>query len=151
MSTTFEPLVTDYEVKWDEISDEDRAAHIPEGKIFEHGLVELDNGYVVSVLRSNLPGHETKGNEAGLWEAVATRVTTNPLMQALGMDRQPAPELNHLHNYQYAPELEGPWVAGDLDSQAFNAFVASVQAAPPYEGDADDGSDLISMLFGGAE
>lgn len=144
---TYEPLVTDFDVEWDELPE----GVVPEGHIHEHGLVKLDNGYTVSLLRSNVPGHENKGIEDGLWEAVATRPTTNPLLLMMGMDRQPAPELDHLHDYQYAPEADGPWVAGDLDSAKFNAFVASVQAQPRFEGEDDDMAILNSLLTGGAE
>jgi hypothetical protein len=145
---TFDPLVTDFDVKWDEPPE---AGMIPEGKTWDHGLLEFANGYVVSVLRSNVPGHESKGNEDGLWEAVATRPTTNPLMLAIGLERQPAPELDHLHTHQYGDD--GPWVAGHLDSAGFNAFAASIQAAPRYEGEANEEAELdfLSMLLGGSE
>lgn len=147
---TFDPLVTDFDVKWDEIPEEQQHL-IPEGAVYEHGLLEFENGYVVSVLRSTLPGNESKGSENGLWEAVATRPTTNEFLKAMGMDREPAPELDHLNNYQYGDE-NGPWVAGDLDSAAFNAYAAQVQAAPVFEGEPDSaGFDLLNLILGGGQ
>lgn len=118
MTTHYPDLVTDYEVEWIE------AEGLPEGGRHDHGWIHLDNGYTVSILRSNV-AYETLGYAEGKWEAVVGKPATG-LAALLGMTYEPATELSHLLNN----EVNGVAVQGPLDSAGVTEFVATVAEQP---------------------
>ena len=141
---TFEPLVSDYNYEWHNAG----AEELPEGESFERALFKLDNGYYVSVVRSNANGVLSLGYENGKWEAVISRDTNDPLWQMLGLTREPATELNHL----LPDDVDGARLAGNLDNAGINALVAQVMEQPqaPEPGD-QAGFDLMAYIAGEAQ
>jgi hypothetical protein len=146
------PLITDYEVTWNDLDAEQFALN--EGEYFERGLVEFDNGYVVSIVRHNVDRDgivPSLGVEDGKWEAVIVRPTTNALYRMQGMDFEPAPELDHLTN----TTIEGGFQLSVMDDTELNALFAGVQQAEKYEAPEGEGDELANSLFeaifGGAQ
>ena len=121
MAEQYPALVTDYDVEWID------AEGLPEGTRHDHGYIHLDNGYTVSVLRSNV-AYETVGYGEGKWEAVIGK-PAGVFAQMLGMSFEPATELQHLLNN----EVQGVPVQGPLDSAGVTEFVSVVAEQPKVE------------------
>jgi hypothetical protein len=121
MTEQYPALVTDYDVEWLDVED------LPEGTRHDHGWIHLDNGYTISVLRSNA-AYETLGYNEGKWEAVVGKPATG-LAAALGLTYEPATELEHLLNNS----INGVAVHGPLDSAGVTEFVATVAEQPKVE------------------
>lgn len=119
--STFQPLVSDYP----RVSDDDRYELEP-GQVFEHYWFDLDNGYSVSVARTNLEP-ESLGFQNGNWEAAIG--IRNPILTALfGVHMAPAPEIPGIET----EEVQGMQIIGDLDNDAVNALVAKVASLPSH-------------------
>lgn len=145
---TFSPLVLSDEYTQVEHDPGDRFGDLPEGTLFEHYRVTLDNGYVVSVCRTNLQADNPSiGWEDGLWEAATMRKTHNPMARLLGLDFEPAPELDELNTHEPEP---GVRVIGNLDNEGVNALLADVAARPAYVEEESD-FDPFELLFGPAD
>ena len=117
------PVVTDFDVEWVDNTGLD----LTEDQTHDHGYIHLSNGYTVSLLRSNVM-YETLGFQDGKWEALIGR-PAGPLAKLLGMDYEPAPELDHL----LKDEVQGTKIAGNLDGAGINELDTAVAAAPAYD------------------
>lgn len=148
MSNPHEPLVTDYEVTWAEVPE----GWLQDGEYLERGTIKLDNGYVVSLIRTNVDRDGIVPSWAepeGKWEVVLVRESTNPMAKLLGMDFEPAMELQHLAD----TEVEGGFKLNSVDNAGLNALVATVGEQPAYvpeEGEADEFFEQMmgSMIAG---
>ena len=137
MSYDFPPLVTDYTVEWDTASP--GFAEGP-GEHYEHGYIHLDNGYRLSVLRFRRNADEETeefisiGFEDGLWEAGIMRAP-GPYARLMGMEGEPAPELQHLADNLAGEAKTSPFlgVVGNLDSAGVNNLAALVAAQPAHD------------------
>ncbi len=142
MSYDFPPLTTDYTVEWDTPSPGNFEGP---GEHYEHGYIHLDNGYRLSVLRVRRNADEeleefvSVGFEDGLWEVGIMRAP-GPYAQLMGMEGEPAPELQHI-----ADELNGPsevnafmGVIGNVDSAGVSSIAALVSEQPAYNPDDHD-------------
>ena len=119
------PLTTDYEVDWVDTEVDD----LPEGVTHEHGYVHLDNGYTISLLRSNaIENHETLGYNEGKWEVAVGR-PADGLFALLGMSYQPTPELDSLVTNEVHPEIP---VAGPFDSAGVTGFISTIAEQQAY-------------------
>lgn len=141
---TFPALVIPGEYTNVEHDDGERFGELSEGVTFEHVRVALDNGYVVSIARTNLEGGEPSvGYTEGLWEAAVVRPATNPLFQMMGFPYEPATELDELNTHE--PE-EGIRVVGNLDNEGIAALLATVAGKPTYVPEATEPFDFEALF-----
>lgn len=147
--TDFEPLVIPegYEAEWDN----PEAYPLEEGQTFEHVHVNLPNGYMVSLARTNFGDEiadQTIGYEDGKWEAALFRQASPLYAMLTGRYGVPAPELDDLTTDEIGPEGHTIKLVGNLDQEGVNTLLAAVAARPQVE--ADD-FDPLSGLFAGMD
>lgn len=148
---THPPLTTDFNVEWSEVVKE-----LQEGEYLERGFIHLDNGYSVSLLRTNIQREglvPSIGEPEGLWEVVPVRPTTNFFAKMQGLDYEPAPEFDHLLNYVVSPEEWGiedtgqPHTPiGKFTDAEVNALATAMAEAPAYEAPAGEESPFAALL-----
>lgn len=137
MTYDFPPLVTDYSVEWDT----SLPGHFEgPGEHFEHGWIRLDNGYILSVLRLRRLATEeneefvSAGFEEGLWE-VGLMKEAGPYARLMGMEGEPAPEVQFIADEFNASENAFMGVIGGLDSEGVNRVLARLAEQPPASGE----------------
>lgn len=132
---THAPLVTEYPIEWAEVPE----GKLEEGEYFERGLIKFDNGYGVSILRTNVNRDglaPSIGHEDGLWETFPIRNTDNISLLLAGMTYEPATEFDEFLNYTATPEDFGmteefpdaePQPVGRFNDAQVNSLIAVVE------------------------
>lgn len=144
---TFPPLELDgYTVTWDERTPSDETKH------YEHGVIDLPNGYSVSVARTDLDEPVSVGFENGRWEAALMKPNADPIAKMFGQIYTKAEELDDLTTH----EVGGWKVVGDLDNAGIQALLETVAQRPVVEVEdvlpTDEDMDAFFLdLFGPAD
>lgn len=146
--TEFEPLTIpeQYEAEWDSAE----GYNLQDGQTFEHVHVNMPNGYLVSLARTNMGddwSDETIGYEDGKWEAALMRQASPLYTMLTGRYGVPAPELDDLTTDTIGEGPQTMTLVGNLDQEGVNNLLATVAARPAYEGDPDE--DPFSGMFAG--
>lgn len=148
--TEFEPLVIPegYEAEWDPAE----GYNLQDGQTFEHVHVNLPNGYLVSVARTNMGddhSEHTIGYEDGKWEAHLMRQASPIYTMLTGRYGVPAPELDDLTTDTVGEGPHTMTLVGNLDQEGVNTLLAAVAARPAYEGGSEE--DPFKDLFAGLD
>lgn len=146
--TEFEPLTipAQYEAEWDSAE----GYNLQEGQTFEHVHVQLSNGYLVSLARTNMGddwSDATIGYEDGKWEAALMRQASPIYAMLTGRYGVPAPELDDLTTDTIGVGEATMTLVGNLDQEGVNALLAAVAARPAFEGNSDE--DPFKEMFAG--
>lgn len=138
---THAPLVTEYPVEWATVPE----GELREGEYFERGLIKFENGYGVSILRTNVVRDglaPSIGHEEGLWETFPVRNTKNPGLLLQGMTYEPATEFDEYLNHtataaDFGMEDEfpdaDPQPIGRFTDAEVNNLIAAVQQHEAWE------------------
>lgn len=135
MTYDFPALATDFTVEWDKASPGNFEGP---GEYYEHGYIKLPNGYVLSALRvhrnadEDVPEFTSEGFDSGLWEVGIMRAP-GPYAQLMGMEGEPAPELQHIADEFNVVPNDFIGVVGGLDSVGVNNLAARVSTEPSFD------------------
>lgn len=158
---THAPLVTEYPVEWAELEE----GTLEEGEYFERGLIKFDNGYGVSVLRTNVNRDglaPSIGHEEGLWETFPIRNTDNINLLMAGMTYEPADEFDSFLNYTATaedfdmqdkfPDAE-PQPIGRFNDAQVNSLIAAVEQQADWRvlEEQSPFEALLASLMGGTK